>query len=76
MTLDEELSPNHAWRTTFVTRAEDTGISKRFSNAITGHNFKKDVSDGYFQPRLSALKKRMDRFPIFDLTIVAGDTTP
>lgn len=61
--LGEGVSPNHGWRHTFVTRAEEAGISKRFSNAITGHNHQKDVSDGYFGVRMSALKKRMDRYP-------------
>ena len=61
--LEEGVSPNHGWRHTFVTRAEEANISKRFSNAITGHNHNKDVSDGYFGGRMSALKTRMDRYP-------------
>ena len=61
--LEDGVSPNHGWRHLFVTRAEEANISKRFSNAITGHNHGKDVSDGYFRGRMSALKVRMDRYP-------------
>ncbi len=63
VTLEDGVSPNHGWRHTFVTRAEEANISKRFSNAITGHNHGRDVSDGYFRGRMSALKVRMDRYP-------------
>ena len=66
--LEDGVSPNHGWRHTFVTRAEEANISKRFSNAITGHNHGKDVSDGYFRGRMSALKKRMDRYPRYAIT--------
>ena len=65
--LEDGVSPNHGWRHTFVTRAEEANISKRFSNAITGHNHGKDVSDGYFRGRMSALKIRMDRYPRYEI---------
>ena len=42
--LDEVLSPNHAWRHTFITRAEGAGISKRMANALAGHNRRRDAS--------------------------------
>ncbi len=51
-----------------MTRAEEANISKRFSNAITGHNHGKDVSDGYFRGRMSALKVRMDRYPRYEIS--------
>ncbi len=65
--LEGGVSPNHGWRHTFVTRAEEANISKRFSNAITGHNHGKDVSDGYFRGRMSALKVRMDKYPRYEI---------
>ncbi|WP_181300666.1 tyrosine-type recombinase/integrase [Bosea sp. 124] len=67
VTLDKGLSPNHGWRHTFITRAEEAGIQKRFANAITGHNHKKDVSDGYFSARPKALKSKIDAYPRYEL---------
>lgn len=67
--LDADLSPNHGWRHTFVTRAEDAGISKRTSTAITGHNTKKDASDGYYAPSPKALKQVIERYPRYDLDL-------
>jgi integrase len=69
VTLDKDLSPNHGWRHTFITRAEEAGIKKRFANAITGDNHKKDVSDGYFSARPKALKAKIDIYPRYDLNI-------
>jgi integrase len=69
VTLDPDLSPNHGWRHTFVTRAEEAGISKRSSTAITGHNTKKDASDGYYAPSPKALKKVIERYPRYDLAL-------
>lgn len=70
MALPEEVSPNHGWRHTFCTLAEAAGIGKRTSNAITGHNKKKDASDVYVTPSVPQLKSAIDRFPIHDLTAV------
>jgi integrase len=70
--LDKDLSPNHGWRHTFVTRAEEAGIKKRIANAITGHNHKKDVSDGYFSARPKALKSAIDAYPRYELEGVEG----
>jgi len=67
VTLDPSLSPNHGWRHTFITRAEDAGIAKRQSNAITGHNTAKDASDGYYAPSPVELKRIIDRYPRYDL---------
>lgn len=67
--LDPDLIPNHGWRHTFVTRADEAGIAKRSSTAITGHNTKKDASDGYYAPSPKALKKVIDRYPRYDLTV-------
>jgi integrase len=68
--LDEDLSPNHGWRHTFVTRAEEAGIKKRIANAITGHNRKQDVSDGYYSARPKALRTAIEAYPRYDLEIV------
>lgn len=69
VTLDPSLSPNHGWRHTFVARAEAAGISKRASNAITGHNTNKDASDGYYDPSARELKEVINRYPRYDLTV-------
>ncbi len=73
VTLDPSLSPNHGWRHTFVARAEAAGISKRASNAITGHNTKKDASDGYYDPSAKELKEVIDRYPRYDLSTAADE---
>ncbi|WP_165491076.1 tyrosine-type recombinase/integrase [Lichenihabitans psoromatis] len=65
--LEPGLSPNHSWRHTFVTRAEGAGISKRHSNAITGHNKRRDASDGYFSPGVAQLKTEIEKLPAFGL---------
>jgi len=65
--LDEDISPNHGWRHTFITRAEEAGIKKRYVNAICGHNHGKDVSDRYFSARPKALKIRIDAYPRYQL---------
>lgn len=65
--LEAGVSPNHAWRHTFVTRAEGAGISKRHSGAITGHNKRKDASDGYFDPDIGQLKVEIEKLPAFQL---------
>ena len=61
--LDDGVSPNHGWRHTFATNAEATGIPKRISTALTGHNKKKDSSDGYVTPSLGQLRAAIDRYP-------------
>lgn len=73
VTLDPSLSPNHGWRHTFVARAEAAGISKRASNAITGHNTNKDASDGYYDPSARELKEVIDRYPRYDLSTAADE---
>jgi integrase len=70
--LDDDLSPNHGWRHTFITRAEEAGIKKRYVNAICGHNHGKDVSDGYFSARPKALKVRIDAYPRYELDGVSN----
>ena len=65
--LDKALSPNHAWRHTWITYAEAAGIPKRFSNRITGHNANRDASDGYVAPLISALAVEMAKFPAYPL---------
>ncbi len=76
VSLDPSLSPNHGWRHTFITRAEDAGITKRQSNVITGHNTAKDASDGYYAPSPTELKKIIDRYPRYDLDPKPGTIPP
>ena len=61
--LEDGVSPNHGWRHTFATNAEAAGIPKRISTAITGHNKKRDSSDGYVTPSLIQLRAAMDKYP-------------
>ena len=70
--LPREVCPNHGWRHTWCTLAEEAGVPKRFSNAISGHNKNRDVSDGYVTPSVRQLHAEMAKFPQFDLTL----TTP
>ena len=53
VSLEDGVSPNHGWRHTFATNAEAAHIPKRLNTAITGHNKKKDASDGSGIPSLS-----------------------
>jgi len=63
VSLEDGVSPNHGWRHTFATNAEAAGIPKRLNTAITGHNKKKDSSDGYITPSVGQLKEALDRYP-------------
>ncbi|MCW6513202.1 hypothetical protein [Lichenifustis flavocetrariae] len=65
--LDPDLSPNHAWRHSWITYAEAAGIAKRFSNRITGHNSSKDASDGYVAGLVSMLAVEMRKFPPYNI---------
>ena len=69
--LPREVCPNHGWRHTWCTLAEEAGVPKRFSNAISGHNKNRDVSDGYVTPSVRQLHAEMVKFPRFDLTLTA-----
>lgn len=60
--LDPRLSPNHSWRHTFITNADEI-MSKRMANRLAGHNKKKDASDGYYDPPLEKMKEALDRYP-------------
>ncbi len=61
------VSPNHAWRHTWITYAEAAGIQKRFSNRITGHNADEDASDRYVNGLVSLLAIEMSKFPRYRL---------
>ncbi len=62
--MEDGLSPNHAWRHTWITYAEANGIPKRFSNRITGHG-NKDVSDRYVTGLVPLLAAEIAKFPCF-----------
>ncbi|VVB42553.1 hypothetical protein RHAL1_00248 [Beijerinckiaceae bacterium RH AL1] len=67
--LDEGVSPNHAWRHSFITRAQGAGVgmAKEMASAITGHNRVKDAHDGYFAPPPHEMKTALDRYPRYDI---------
>ena len=62
LALDENVSPNHAWRHTWITVAEGAGIQPRLSNRITGHNMS-DVSGRYVGRPIVLLAAEMAKFP-------------
>ena len=62
--LERGVSPNHAWRHSWITYAEAAGIPKRFSNRITGHN-SGDASDGYVNGLSAFLALEMEKFPAY-----------
>ncbi len=63
VSLADGVSPNHGWRHTFATNAEAAGIPKRLSTAITGHNKRRDASDGYVTPSIAQLAREMNKYP-------------
>ena len=65
--LEAGVSPNHAWRHTWITLAERAGIPKRLSNRITGHNAGEDASDKYVNGILSVLAEEMGKFPRYKI---------
>lgn len=64
--IDEELSPNHAWRHTFKAQAERVGITEKVSDAITGHA-PANVSRSYGKPTVADMAKAMEKFPRFSV---------
>ena len=61
--LADGVSPNYGWGHTFATNAGAAGIPKRFSTPITGHNKRRDASDGYVTPSVTQLKLEIDKYP-------------
>ena len=60
--LASHVRPNHSWRHTFITIADDV-MTKRLANRIAGHNKQKDASDGYYDPPISTMKAALNAYP-------------
>ena len=64
--LEEAVSPNHAWRHTFITTARESKFDPpEMIDVITGHNRKKNAAAGYYSPSPAAMKREMDKFPVY-----------
>ena len=66
--LEKGVSPNHGWRHTFATNLEAAGVPKRINTAITGHNKRRDASDGYVDPSIAQKKEAIERYPRYRLS--------
>lgn len=66
---DKGISPNHAWRHTFKTRAlrPDLGIPETVIDHITGHAPRTE-GQGYYSKEVSNLAGAMARFPRYDVS--------
>lgn len=60
----KEISPNHAWRHTFKSRAMSAGIDSRFIDRIVGHA-PETVGRAYEHPTMSDLRRAIDKYPRF-----------
>jgi integrase len=63
---DPELRPNHAWRHTFKARAERSGMSEKYSDAITGHA-PPTAGRAYGKPIPEDLAEAVRKFPQYRL---------
>jgi integrase len=62
---DPELSPSHAWRHTFLSKARQAGIEPALRYGITGHATKSEGED-YGVPEPEELARAIKRFPRYD----------
>jgi len=62
---DKELSPNHAWRHTFLSKARQAGIEPTLRFGITGHATKSE-GEAYGQPEPEELAEALKKFPRYD----------
>jgi integrase len=62
---DPELSPSHAWRHTFLSKARQAGIEPALRFGITGHATKSE-GEAYGQPEPDELAEAIKRFPRYD----------
>ena len=65
----ETVAPNHGWRHTFKTRAQEAGILASISDAITGHSLAAQgpARSVYEHTSLRMLADAMRRFPRYEL---------
>jgi integrase len=62
---DPELSPSHAWRHTFLSKARQAGIEPALRFGITGHATKSE-GEAYGQPEPEELAAALKKFPRYD----------
>jgi integrase len=62
---DPELSPSHAWRHTFLSKARQAGIEPALRYGITGHETKSE-GEAYGQPEPEELAEALRKFPRYD----------
>ena len=62
---DKELSPSHAWRHTFLSKARQAGIEPSLRFGITGHELG-SVGETYGQPEPEELAEAIKRFPRYE----------
>jgi integrase len=65
---DPGISPNHAWRHTFKTRAARAGIEKRIRDEICGHS-PGTVADSYVNPSVEDMAEALKRFPRYTVAV-------
>ncbi|WP_457797565.1 hypothetical protein [Methylocystis sp. S23] len=65
----EGVAPNHGWRHTFKSRAQEAGILGSISDAITGHSLAAlgPARSVYEHASLKVLAEAMVRFPRYDV---------
>ena len=63
---DTAIRPNHAWRHTFVLRADRADIPEKTSAAITGHA-QASVGRSYGAPTVGNMAKALKKFPRYDI---------
>jgi hypothetical protein len=62
---DTELSPSHAWRHTFLSKARQAGIEESLRFGITGHT-QGSVGRSYGEPEPDELAEALKRFPRYE----------
>jgi integrase len=62
---DQELSPSHAWRHTFLMKARRAGIEPTLRYGITGHA-PTSIGETYAQPEPDELAEALKKFPRYD----------
>ena len=66
--LEATVSPNHAWRHTFITAAREAKFYPlEMIDVITGHNRKKNAAAGYYSPSPRAMSIEMAKYPRYEL---------
>jgi len=62
---DRELSPSHAWRHTFLSKARQADIEPALRFGITGHATKSE-GEAYGQPEPEELAEALKKFPRYE----------